>query len=272
MKKVIIVQNWGGLGDNLQFSTLPELFSKRGYDVYISNHNKVRNQEIFDLVWGKNPYVKGICDDYNGIIAGADIQSRWPKAEENYYFIHRIEIAHGHSPTNLYPKIYYNPKKNINYAKYTVIDITGESQSFELKMQFLQKYINDYLINNNTDFNNIKVIGFKNLKKNDNITYFSEYDILYIENIYEYCDIIYSCENFLTSNSGAHNLASAIKQSNETPNIVCWNHWENWPECFEKGYYHYPNVKYVTMRGLPQVGHPTLPILEAGSLPPLELS
>jgi len=56
-KKIIISQPWGGLGDNLQYSTLPELFSKKGYDVYISNNNKVRNNEIFDLIWKMNPYI-----------------------------------------------------------------------------------------------------------------------------------------------------------------------------------------------------------------------
>lgn len=270
MKKIIISQPWGGLGDNLQYSTLPELFSKKGYDVYISTYNKVRNQEIFDLVWGLNPYIKGISDD--GLIVGSNMQNRWPKAEDNYLFINRIEIAHSHLPTNLYPKIYYNPKYINNYSQYTIIDITGESQSFELKFKHLQLYINEYLINNNINVDNIRIIGFNNLKKNENINYFPNYQILYVENIYNYCDIIYSCKNFLTSNSGAHSLVSAIKQTNETPNIVCWNHWENWPECFEKGYYYYPNVKYITMRGLPQHGHPTLPILEAGSLPPLQLS
>jgi hypothetical protein len=268
---IIITQPWGGLGDNLQFSTLPELFSKKGYDVYISINNKVRNPEIFDLVWGKNPYIKGISDDNNGLVVGSNMQNRWPKAETDFYFINRIEIAHGHSPTNLYPKIYYNSKMITNYSQYTIIDITGESQAFELKFEYLQKYINEYLINNNINFETIKIIGFKKLKKNENILYFPNYDVLYIEDIYEYCDIINSCKNYLTSNSGAHSLASAIKQQNETPNIVCWNHWENWPECFEKGYYYYPNVKYITMHGLPQVGHPTLPILEAGSLPPLNL-
>jgi len=58
-KKIIISQPWGGLGDNLHYSTLPELFSNKGYDVYISNNNKVRNSEIFDLVWKMNPYIKG---------------------------------------------------------------------------------------------------------------------------------------------------------------------------------------------------------------------
>jgi hypothetical protein len=272
MNKIIISQPWGGLGDNLQFSTLPELFHNKGYDVYISINNKVRNQEIFDLVWGLNPYIKGISDDDNGLIVGSNMQNRWPKAEENHYFMNRIEIAHGHAPINLYPKIYYTPNNFINYSKYTIIDITGESQAFEQKFLYLQNYINNFIVTNNINYDNIRIIGFKNINKNDNINYFPEYKILYIENIYEYCDIINSCENYLTSNSGAHSLASAIKQTNKTPNIFCWNHWENWPECFEKGYYHYPNVKYITMSGLPQIGHGTLPILEAGTLPPLTIT
>ena len=32
---ICISQPWGGLGDNLAFSTLPELYSKLGHDVYI---------------------------------------------------------------------------------------------------------------------------------------------------------------------------------------------------------------------------------------------
>ena len=199
------------------------------------------------------------------------MQNRWPKAEDNLFFMNRIEIAHGFKATNLYPKIYYELNKNDNYKKYTIIDITGESQSFELKFQYLKNYINNYIIDNKIDKNNIRTINFKNINKPQNNYYFPEYNVLDVNNIYEYCDIIFSCENYLTSNSGAHNLASAIKQENEKPNIVCWNHWEHWPECFEKGYYHYPNVIYFTMKGLPQVGHPTLPILEAGTLPPLQI-
>ena len=49
MSKIIISQPWGGLGDNLHFSTLPELFSKKGHEVYISENNAVRNAEIFDF-------------------------------------------------------------------------------------------------------------------------------------------------------------------------------------------------------------------------------
>jgi hypothetical protein len=37
--EIIMHQPWGGLGDNLAFSTLPELYHSRGYKVYISNNN-----------------------------------------------------------------------------------------------------------------------------------------------------------------------------------------------------------------------------------------
>ena len=50
----------GGLGDCLQFSTLPEQFSKQqGRDTYVLDESHFRNKEIYDLVWGCNPYIKG---------------------------------------------------------------------------------------------------------------------------------------------------------------------------------------------------------------------
>lgn len=59
-KDIIISQEWGGLGDNLQYSILPELYSNEGYDVYISSNNNCRNNEIFEIVWKSNPYIKGV--------------------------------------------------------------------------------------------------------------------------------------------------------------------------------------------------------------------
>ena len=57
----VILSAWhGGLGDSLQFSTLPEEFHKQqGRDTYILENAPFRNPEIYDLVWGENPYVKG---------------------------------------------------------------------------------------------------------------------------------------------------------------------------------------------------------------------
>ena len=40
--KVYFGQPWGGLGDNLQFTTLPRLFSEKGVDFFVSQHNTYR--------------------------------------------------------------------------------------------------------------------------------------------------------------------------------------------------------------------------------------
>ena len=60
MKREIGVKAYHcALGDSIQFSTLPEIFSKMGYDVYLLPDASFKNQEIKDLVWMDNPYIKG---------------------------------------------------------------------------------------------------------------------------------------------------------------------------------------------------------------------
>ena len=55
----VYLKAWhGGLGDALQFSTLPEEFSKQqDRKTYIVADAPFRNEGIYDLVWDKNPYV-----------------------------------------------------------------------------------------------------------------------------------------------------------------------------------------------------------------------
>ena len=56
MSDVLLGSYFGGLGDNLQFSTLPEeFFKQQGRDTYIVSETTFRNKEIYDLVWGCNP-------------------------------------------------------------------------------------------------------------------------------------------------------------------------------------------------------------------------
>ena len=62
--KVFFAQPWGGLGDNLQFTTLPKLFSEKGIDFFLSQSNTYRNSEIYDFCWAKNPYVKGVSNNF----------------------------------------------------------------------------------------------------------------------------------------------------------------------------------------------------------------
>jgi len=57
-KKLTLQIRFGGLGDHLIYSSLPELLWKqKGIRTFISNYSIVRSKEIADFVWGTNPYV-----------------------------------------------------------------------------------------------------------------------------------------------------------------------------------------------------------------------
>ena len=106
MMKVYFGQPWGGLGDNLQFTTLPKLFSEKGVDFFISKHNTYRNPEIYEFCWGKNPYVKGIVNNI------ANIGSCAPDLQKGRTdnIVSAAEIRHGFSGSGRYPEIYYDAK------------------------------------------------------------------------------------------------------------------------------------------------------------------
>jgi len=247
---IIIEQPWGGLGDNLAWSTLPELYTKKGFDVYISKNNIVRNSEIFDLVWKNNPYIKGIIDNTEGILIGANQLHLFPPDSQNEYFIHRIELANNFIRTNYYPKIYYIPKYIESFKNYTIIDLTGTSQFYDIEkyMEYINYFVplikNDkyiYIITfskfsiNNILFNNV----YNYLKsKIENIEY------LTIDNIFDYCDLLNNCEKVIIVNSGINSLVSAIKQDNNKPYVLCYNVWSHFTDEQIKGYYHYKNIEY----------------------------
>lgn len=126
MTNIIISQPWGGLGDNLQFSTLPKLYSEMGHDVYISTKNTYRNLEIYDLVWKLNPYVKGVIDEEPN--AG---ECKGYQIGEDTQFIKNIERMHGfHNSPNKYPIIYYKPKLIESMATTVIYDMTSISSAY----------------------------------------------------------------------------------------------------------------------------------------------
>ena len=104
--KVYFGQPWGGLGDNLQFTTLPRLFSEKGVDFFVSQHNTYRNPEIYQFCWANNPYVKGIVSNVANVGACApDLQKG---RTDN--IVSAAEIRHGFLGSGRYPEIYYDAK------------------------------------------------------------------------------------------------------------------------------------------------------------------
>lgn len=230
----------GGLGDNLQFSTLPEeFFKQKNKKTYILKSANFRNKEIFDLIWGCNPFVFGIEE---GEWNAGDLPNL-PYVNIHDNTIKNWERLHGLEPKNKYPKIYYTPKNLLNFNNVFLVDLSSITVSYDfekLKKIYLQirsQYKNKTFL---------KVI-FKNdiLSKNHNL-YDLECDgTIMINDIFHYCDVMNSAFGFVGLNSGAMNLTSAIKQDSHNLISLCIipEDWYNMQK--QKGIFIFDNIEYI---------------------------
>jgi len=171
-KKIIIEQSWGGLGDNLQFSTLPEVGAKLGYEVWISNHNFYRNEDIKDLVWGLNPHIKGFTDERGNMPSHINYD---PKNN----IITDWEIRLFGKAYNDSPKLYYETKIVESVKDKTLIDANAISSPIDFS----------YIVDNNPHATLLN-------SKKENM------ESLFTTDIYNWVDVITSCKRFLCQYSG----------------------------------------------------------------------
>jgi len=144
--RIVLAQPFGGLGDNLLYSTLPERFAALGKTVYIARKNVVRGQSAFDLVWGANPYVSGMIDEAPN--AGDCCYSAYATHGEGprvKNIISRIEAAHGLEPLHTIPKVYYQPTLIEDLRDKIIVDVTSNSIGFG------GETVISYLLNNPWD-------------------------------------------------------------------------------------------------------------------------
>jgi len=196
MKKIIRVWH-GGCGDSLQLSTLPKEFAKQGHEVWISKKTPFRNKEIYDLVWGMNPYVSGITNEEAN--CGEIPETTYVNTEGA--FIKNWEKLNGITPSNDYPEIYYHPKTT---------DWKGgivELSSLSLKYNH-SKVLNSVYKIMDGDFDNFKQIVSTN--QTGRIVS-SDIGRITVRNIYELCNYIANCSVFISLSSGPHMLAGALK-------------------------------------------------------------
>ena len=224
MKK-ILWQPWGGLGDNLQFSTLPEEFSKLGYEVYISDRNAYRNQEIFELVWKLNPYVKGIINERPNI----GEMSIYRRIHSQKSIVYNQEACHGINPKNEIPKIYYKPKIINEFQDKIFVDLSAKSNP-AIKPKNFDKYLQDKHENHK-----IIVPNFNGKVDNNKDLNFKHNEDIKIESIFHFCDLIHSCKHFYCCLSGQAVLASALNKTETT--VFSRPQWKNID-------WEFPNLKY----------------------------
>lgn len=236
MKKAILQAPVGGLGDGLLFSTLPELFSNAGYQVFIdANKTRCRNREVHELLYLINPFIDGI---HIGSEIGEDAIRIGIVHDKTFFLsarrfsssMYACEFIHGFAPTHDRPKIYYSPKYLPEWADKVAFDPCSISQHFPAYV--FRKFVTRLQFNEPLIKLSSPYAG-----RNGEET-FESGAVYTVRDIFEYIDIIRSCKAFLCTESGSSSLAAAVRQDN-TFALCTTQH-------FNSRLYVYPNVIYTT--------------------------
>jgi len=211
MNIVCIYQPYPGLGDHLQHSTLPKLYHSLGSKVFISNKCVYRNDEIKELVWESNPYVEGFSDiEPNAGMSCPTIQSEAVKIwKPTTVSLTNIELSHGFKRERPRPELHYKPKLISGLSEVTIFDASACTAYSNYKSEKIaeivaEKFGNDVLY--------IKSKKIEQKEHEDLST--KRFDLMYVKSIFEYCDVISSCKNFVSLMSGGHSLCQAIRDKN----------------------------------------------------------
>ena len=244
----VYLKAWhGGLGDALQFSTLPEEFLKQqDRKTYIVADAPFRNEGIYDLVWDKNPFVHGKkFGDWNA----GDLPSI-PYREDGFLeengtrnMISNWEKFHGLQPINKYPKIYYEPEKNKDVKDLFIVDFTSTtvSDSKEDVIKCLDQLRNDY-----SDRKFVSV-SFEDITPTKDLSDDIKFDgYIEVENIFRYCDLISSVYGYVSLHSGGTHLSSALKEYSPNLKSICIlsKEWYNEHEVLDN-HFLFDNIEYL---------------------------
>jgi hypothetical protein len=215
---VVLYQHNPGLGDNLLYSTLPELFAAQGRRVYISDQNRTRNSEIHDLVWGCNPYVSGVstAPAKGGM---AQLVQRFEAYTHIVNWLTRVEVVHGFSPTNDLPRIYYSPKPHPTLAGRIVIDVN--SSTIKYPPEEMESFLQLTCLRFHYRREEMVQLRFAKAGVADPNASLPGVPSHTISSIFELCDALSSAKAFITVHSGANTLAAAIRGDGPAPMIHC---------------------------------------------------
>lgn len=238
MDDVVLWVESGGLGDHLIYSTLPELFARRGHRVYISNRTPTRNDEVRSLLYGENPFVTGWSDApaNAGTAHGGD---RLIQGIRLGSIVEWVELAHGLPITNRYPKIYYRPRFRPDLIHAVLVDPRSTSQPFPAD-RF--EWFVDRL---GFQRHELRIVSSRHSGPHGAET-LPNCARIEAHSLHELIDMIYSCMAYVGTESGGSALASSIRQDGKTPEIYALTSTKNW----NMGVYIFPNVKYMVASGL----------------------
>ena len=242
MASVYLAQHWGGLGDNLQFSSLPRLYSENGIDFYLSNENAYRNPEIYEFCWGHNPYVKGIANHPPTI--GACAPGAPQGMSDN--IVAASEIRHGFPAQSKYPEIYYEPNYIEELSDKVIVDLSAHSViTCGIETLYNVEKLH-HLIDECIPKENILLAQFNHIQTNFFPHQFNfEGEPFTIKSLFHYADCIHSCKEYYCMYSGGNSMAAGIKSKyNSKVKINCFLY-RTLQEHKEMGFFVFDNVNYI---------------------------
>jgi len=243
MKKIIL-DRWQGLGDNIQISTIPRrLYEKYGEKVaYISDSTFYRNPEIRQLVWENNPYIAGFTDEPG--------ESKRPFLQIGQYdWIETWERLYGLSgPYSSKPEVYIKPQPDTySVSSCVLFDVSYSEESLKVNQSHFSNFLSIHkqvIKNLYSEYENKKILKVVN----PNLTKVSSVDLISllcpelkintieVNSIEDYCNVISNCNEFISTHSGNHSLASALRDS-----AICIIP----KKYFYMKYFVYNNIKYL---------------------------
>jgi hypothetical protein len=197
-KSFIIKVRYGGLGDHLFWSHLPRIAKTYGgYQyVYISNQSVYRYNDYRKLIWEMNPYVDGFCDE-----DGPDPNFAGIPPDANILDMLMIFMGLDDGKRFHEPEIFYKPKLRKELAEARIFDPNYLSNAGAVSNRTLLRYLKES-----------GGVDYQMRVRDRSFGVQREIPILNSANVFEYCDIIASCRDFLCLTSGGATLAAALGQ------------------------------------------------------------
>ena len=160
-------------------------------------------------MWGENPYIKGVME---GERTCGDLESIEVKNHTGNW-ISNWEYLHGLEPTNIRPKIYYEPRKIPGLGDTILVDlskitINHNDTGYGYNLRNVQKTYFELL----KRYPDKKFVGVNFKQDIDSSKYNPEVDeTIDVESIYHYCDLMNSSYGVCCFYSGSMEHMDAMQ-------------------------------------------------------------
>ena len=121
-RRLVLGVKHGGLGDHLQFSSIPEqAWRQKGIKSWLYSGSSFRNDEIREFVWHQNPYLVGETDSE----PNAGSMCLEPTINFAGSWIGNWEYWHGLKPVSHVPQLYGSALKSDEAKDCVIVDLTA---------------------------------------------------------------------------------------------------------------------------------------------------